>query len=85
MDACPLIECLCRITIAVGILVIVVLPDFPDTWTKLSPELKAVANRRMAIDAAEADVDVGGNMSYLRGAKLAFTDPKVRGSHLLHL
>lgn len=65
------------ITIAVGILVIIVLPDFPDTWNKLSPELKHIANRRMAIDAAEADVDVGGKMSYLHGAKLAFTDPKV--------
>jgi hypothetical protein len=32
----------------------------------------------MAIDAAEADVDVGGGMTYLTGAKLAFTDPKVR-------
>ncbi|KAK3721579.1 hypothetical protein LTR37_003135 [Vermiconidia calcicola] len=64
------------LTIAVGILVIFVLPDFPDTWGKLSPELKRIANRRMAIDAAEADVDVGGNMSYVRGAKLAFSDPK---------
>ena len=36
-----------------------------------------MANRRMAIDAAEADIDVGGRMSYLRGAKLAFSDPKV--------
>lgn len=62
---------------AVGIAVIFVLPDFPDTWGKLSPELKRIANRRMAIDAAEADVDVGGNMSYVRGAKLAFSDPKV--------
>ena len=52
-------------------------PDFPDTWKKLSPELKHVANRRMAIDAAEADVDVGGAMSYVTGAKLAFTDGKV--------
>ena len=65
------------ITIVVGIAVIFVLPDFPDTWKKLSPELKHVANRRMAIDGAEADVDVGGAMSYWRGAKLAFTDPKV--------
>jgi hypothetical protein len=31
----------------------------------------------MAIDGAEADVDVGGAMSHLQGAKLAFTDPKV--------
>jgi hypothetical protein len=58
-------------------LVCVVLPDFPDTWKRLSPELKHVANRRMAIDAAEADVDVGGAMTHLKGAKLAFTDPKV--------
>ena len=27
--------------------------------------------------AAEADVDVGGAMTHLQGAKLAFTDPKV--------
>jgi hypothetical protein len=31
----------------------------------------------MAIDGAEADVDVGGKMSHITGAKLAFTDPKV--------
>lgn len=64
------------ITIALGIAVIFVLPDFPDTWKRLSPELKAVANRRLAIDAAEADVDIGGNMSHWTGAKLAFKDPK---------
>lgn len=64
------------ITIALGIAVIFILPDFPDTWKRLSPELKAVANRRLAIEAAEADVDVGGNMSHWTGAKLAFTDPK---------
>lgn len=56
--------------------VVFILPDFPDTWKKLAPELKAVANRRLAIEAAEADVDVGGNMSHWTGAKLAFTDPK---------
>ena len=61
----------------VGLFVVFLLPDFPDTWKSLDPELRRVANRRMAIDAAEADVDVGGGMSYWRGAKLAFTDPKV--------
>lgn len=66
-----------RITIAVGLAVSFILPDFPDTWKRLSPELKHVANRRMAIDAAEADIDVGGKASYIQGAKLAFTDPKV--------
>ncbi|KAK4553242.1 hypothetical protein LTR86_009772 [Recurvomyces mirabilis] len=64
------------LTIVIGIGVCFILPDFPDTWKGLSPELKSVANRRMALDGAEADVDVGGKMSHLTGAKLAFTDPK---------
>ncbi|KAL1954199.1 hypothetical protein VTO42DRAFT_1515 [Malbranchea cinnamomea] len=64
------------ITIAIGIVVCLVLPDFPDTWKLLSPELKHVANRRLAIEAAEADVDEAGGMSQLNGLKLAMTDPK---------
>jgi len=64
------------ITILIGIIIMFVLPDFPDTWRALSPEMKHVANRRLAIDAAEADVDVGGAMSQWRGIKLAFADPK---------
>lgn len=54
----------------------VILPDFPDTWRSLSAEEKRVANRRLAIDAAEADVDEAGGMSQMRGMKLAFMDPK---------
>lgn len=38
--------------------------------------MKAVANRRLAIDAAEADVDLPGGMSQWTGCKLAFKDPK---------
>lgn len=53
-----------------------VLPDFPDTWKSLSPEMKHVANRRLAIEAAEADVDEAGAMSQVRGLKLALTDSK---------
>lgn len=64
------------ITVAIGILVVLILPDFPDTWNSLSPEEKRVANRRLAIDAAEADVDEAGGMSQIRGMKLAFQDPK---------
>lgn len=64
------------ITMAVGIVIMFVLPDFPDTWRALSPEMKHVANRRLAIEAAEADVDVGGAMSQVTGIKLALTDPK---------
>ena len=64
------------ITVFVGICVCLILPDFPDTWKLLSPELKNVANRRLAIEAAEADVDEAGGMSQIQGLKLAMTDPK---------
>ncbi|KAF2687311.1 permease of the major facilitator superfamily [Lentithecium fluviatile CBS 122367] len=64
------------ITIFIGILVVLILPDFPDTWKALSASEKRVANRRLAIDAAEADVDEAGGMSQIRGMKLAFLDPK---------
>lgn len=64
------------ITVTIGLVICVVLPDFPDTWKKLSPELKHIANRRLAIDAAEADVDLPGGMSQITGLKLAFSDPK---------
>lgn len=66
------------ITIFFGLLLMVVLPDFPDTWRSLSDEERHVANRRLAVDAAEADVDADGaaGMSHVRGIKLALSDPK---------
>jgi hypothetical protein len=60
----------------IGIVIVFILPDFPDTWGALTPEMKRVANRRLAIDAAEADVDDAGAMSQVQGMKLAFCDPK---------
>jgi len=39
--------------------------------------MKHVANRRLAIDAAEADIDEPGIATQLKGLKLAFTDLKV--------
>ena len=68
------------ITVFIGLIIMVILPDFPDTWRALSPEMKHVANRRMAIEAAEADVDEPGGMSQWRGFKLAMIDPK---THML--
>ena len=65
------------ITVTVGLIICVILPDFPDTWRALSPEMKHVANRRLAIDAAEADIDDAGFMSQGRGIKAAFADPKM--------
>jgi len=57
-------------------MIMLVLPDFPDTWRLLSSEMKHVANRRLAVDAAEADVDAPGASSQLHGLKLAMTDIK---------
>ncbi|KAF2731373.1 MFS transporter [Polyplosphaeria fusca] len=64
------------ITIFIGILCAIILPDFPDTWRALSPSMKRVANRRLALDAFEADIDAHGAMSQITGMKLAFSDPK---------
>ncbi|KAI7012960.1 permease of the major facilitator superfamily, partial [Hortaea werneckii] len=65
------------ITIFIGLIVVFVLPDFPHTWKKLSGDLKHVANRRMALDAGETDIDQEGGMSQIHGMKLAFKDPKM--------
>ena len=54
----------------------IVLPDFPDTWKTLTEEERHVANRRLELDAAEADIDEPGGMTQLRCIKLAFMDPK---------
>ncbi|KAJ1299325.1 hypothetical protein OPQ81_011853 [Rhizoctonia solani] len=59
-----------------GLLLMLVLPDFPDTWKSLSDQERHVANRRLAVEAAEADIDEKNGMSHLRGIKLALTDPK---------
>ncbi|EME42552.1 hypothetical protein DOTSEDRAFT_73412 [Dothistroma septosporum NZE10] len=64
------------ITIVIGIVIVFILPDFPDTWKLLTPEMKHVANKRMALDAAAADIDSGGGTSQWAGCKAAFSDPK---------
>ncbi len=63
-------------TCFVGLILCFILPDYPHTWHLLSPEMKNVANRRMALDAAEADIDDGTAVNQLEGIKMAFTDPK---------
>lgn len=64
------------ITIGIGLVIAVVLPDFPSTWRLLSPEMKHVAERRMAIDAAQADVDEPGARAQLQGLVAALTDSR---------
>lgn len=64
------------ITCFIGVIICFILPDFPETWRLLSPEMKRVASRRLAIEAAEADVDEEGGMSQIKGLKLAFSDKR---------
>ncbi|PSN64740.1 MFS transporter-like protein [Corynespora cassiicola Philippines] len=64
------------ITVLFGIIVCFLLPDFPETWRGLTPEQKHVANRRLALEATDMDIDEEGGMSQLRGLKLAVTDSK---------
>lgn len=61
-------------TVIVGVGVYFVMPDFPETWKKLSEEERHVATRRLAIEAADADIDEPGAMSQFKGLKLALTD-----------
>ncbi|KAB8221581.1 major facilitator superfamily domain-containing protein [Aspergillus novoparasiticus] len=50
-----------------GITVLFFLPDFPHTWCLLTEEGKSVANRRMALDAADVNVDEESARSQLKG------------------
>ncbi|CAG9981053.1 unnamed protein product, partial [Clonostachys byssicola] len=64
------------VTIFVGFIVMLLLPDFPHTWKVLTPELRAVAIQRMALDANQDDVDEEGAKSHVQGVRQALTDPK---------
>ncbi|KAJ5990573.1 hypothetical protein N7522_010780 [Penicillium canescens] len=64
------------ITCAIGLAVCFILPDFPETWKLLSPEMRKVAQRRLAVEAGEADVDEKGGVNQIKGLKLAMTDIK---------
>lgn len=68
-----------------GAIVCIFLPDFPQNWRALTPEMKHVANRRLALEAAEADSDEGDAQSQLHGLKLCVTDSKVWVLTLLYM
>ncbi|KAL4904997.1 hypothetical protein BDW74DRAFT_24788 [Aspergillus multicolor] len=59
-----------------GLVLIAYLPDFPHSWSALTPEMKEVAIRRITLDASRADVDEAG-VSAMDGVKLALRDPKL--------
>jgi hypothetical protein len=64
------------ITIAVAVIAIFVLPNFPRTTTWLTEEEKALAAWRLEEDIGEDDWVDSEQQSFLHGAKLAFTDIK---------
>ncbi|KAL4736975.1 major facilitator superfamily domain-containing protein [Aspergillus similis] len=64
------------ITCFIGLVVCAVLPDFPENWRLLPEEMKHVAVKRLAIEAAQADVDEAGKGSQVKGLKMAFADIK---------
>ncbi|RFU23667.1 hypothetical protein B7463_g12671, partial [Scytalidium lignicola] len=66
-------------TCFIGLIICFLLPDFPDTWRSFQEEQQAVALRRLAIEAAEADVDEAGGMSQIAGLKMAASDIKTWG------
>ncbi|KAL4784994.1 major facilitator superfamily domain-containing protein [Aspergillus varians] len=73
------------ITVFIGLVVCVLLPDFPETWRLLPEEMKHVAKKRLAIEAAQADVDAAGGMSQVKGLKMAFSDIKTYALALAYL
>jgi MFS family permease len=50
------------ITCFIGLVICFLLPDFPDTWRSLTADEQAVALRRLAIEAAEVDIDEAGGL-----------------------
>lgn len=62
-----------------GITAAVVLPDFPQTARGFAPELKRVANRRMALEMAEEDVDEASasGMSHVKSFIMAMKDKRI--------
>ncbi|KAI0720837.1 MFS general substrate transporter [Cerioporus squamosus] len=64
------------ITIAIGFLTALLLPDYPHNTRWLSPEQRRLAQVRLAEDAGEADED-GGTDSVFKGLVMALKDPKV--------
>ncbi|RDX49229.1 MFS general substrate transporter [Lentinus brumalis] len=64
------------ITIAIGILAIFLLPDYPHNTRWLSPAQRRLAQVRLAEDAGEADEDVASDSAF-KGLIMAIKDPKV--------
>lgn len=64
------------ITITVGLVICVILPDFPEDWKMLSAEMRSVASRRLAVDTTEVDADENGTKGQIEGLKQAMCDIK---------
>jgi len=65
------------ITVAIGIITIFILPDFPENSRGFSQAERDLAHLRMVEDAGSADDDKDANMTPWQGLVLAMTDYKV--------
>ncbi|KAI0753056.1 MFS general substrate transporter [Daedaleopsis nitida] len=64
------------ITIAIGLLAILLLPDYPHNTRWFTPAQRRLAQVRLAEDAGEADEDAASESVY-KGLVMALKDPKV--------
>jgi len=69
------------ITLLFAILVVTILPDRPDNWALLTPEMRRVARLRLELDRAAHRTNSDGTedapVSSWQGVKMAFSDPSL--------
>ncbi|KAL4802382.1 major facilitator superfamily domain-containing protein [Aspergillus unguis] len=64
------------ISICGSFVIVTFLPDFPQTWVALTPAMKDIAIRRLALEFSKSDVDEAG-MTQVEGLRLALRDKKL--------
>ncbi|KAG2417099.1 hypothetical protein HFD88_008317 [Aspergillus terreus] len=65
------------ITVFIGILLSTILPDFPETWTALSSEVRHVAIKRLRRESNYTESKPHGWRDYVGAIALAFRDPRL--------
>lgn len=61
----------------IGILLSTILPDFPETWTALSSDVRHVAIKRLRRDSNYTESKPHGWRDYVGAIALAFRDPRL--------
>ncbi|KAL5356273.1 major facilitator superfamily domain-containing protein [Aspergillus floccosus] len=69
----------------IGILLSIILPDFPETWTALSSELRHVAIKRLKLESNHSESKPQKWRDYVGAVALAFRDPRLYVFGLGHM